>query len=127
MGEAFYTHISTEEFSHLDKIIFITKIKVVGYNTFFLSDENIACYMFKEANNQVKSSVKSMIYMNNYTLLYIKIKNARLSLWVFYCLIANKICYFISTINKEKNTTTFSFLNSKVYQVIYKRMYNFTR
>ena len=43
------------------------------------------------------------------------------------CLIANKICYFISTINKEKNTTTFSFLNSKVYQVIYKRMYNFTR
>ena len=65
--------------------------------------------------------------MNNYTLLYIKIKNARLSLWVFYCLIANKICYFISTINKEKNTTTFSFLNSKVYQVIYKRMYNFTR
>ena len=27
------------------------------------------------------------------------------------------------TINKEKNTTTFSFLNSKVYQVIYRRMY----
>ena len=64
MGEAFYTHIYTEEFSHLDKIIFITKIKVVGYIHFFLSDENIACYMFKEANNQVKSSVKSMIYMN---------------------------------------------------------------
>ena len=66
MGEAFYMHISTEEFSHLDKTIFITKIiiKVVGYVHFFLSDENIACYMFKEADNQVKSSVKSMIYMN---------------------------------------------------------------
>lgn len=64
MGEAFYMHISTEEFSHLDETIFITKIKVVGYVHFFLSDENIACYMFKEADNQVKSSVKSMIYMN---------------------------------------------------------------
>ena len=64
MGEAFYTHISKEEFSHLVKIIFITKIKVVGYIHFFPSDENVACYMFKEANNQVKLSVKSMIYMN---------------------------------------------------------------
>ena len=78
--------------------------------------------MFKEANNQVKSSVKSMIYMNIhfYTL---SSRMLDFSLWVFYCLIANKICYFISTINKEKNTTTFSFLNCKAYQVIYRRMY----